>query len=92
MPIVNIGKDGVNAMRPQLELIPLYQRTRIKEILPHAKPLQLSERERVRVTVESAAREDWLDHDALQWARQVPSTLDRMANADRMTDITADKV
>ncbi len=39
-------------------------------LLRPLEPLQLSDRERVSVTVESAAGEEWLDEDALQWARQ----------------------
>lgn len=33
-------------------------------------PLTLSDRERVSVTVVSAGAEDWLDHDATEWARR----------------------
>jgi predicted DNA-binding antitoxin AbrB/MazE fold protein len=33
-------------------------------------PLDLPDRERVSVTVESAVDDKWLDHDVLQWARQ----------------------
>lgn len=33
-------------------------------------PLNLSDHERVSITVESGAGDDWLDQDAVEWARQ----------------------
>jgi predicted DNA-binding antitoxin AbrB/MazE fold protein len=39
-------------------------------VLRPLEPVQLADRQRVSVTVDSSTSEDWLDHDALQWARQ----------------------
>ena len=33
-------------------------------------PLHLADHEQVSVTVETAGGDDWLDHDALEWAKQ----------------------
>jgi predicted DNA-binding antitoxin AbrB/MazE fold protein len=37
-------------------------------VLQPLEPLNLPERERVSITVESASEEDWLDHDAMRMA------------------------
>ena len=39
-------------------------------LLRPLKPLHLPDQQRVSVTVESTISEEWLDHDALEWARQ----------------------
>lgn len=39
-------------------------------LLKPLEPLDLSEHERVSITVESRGGDDWLDHEALDWARQ----------------------
>ncbi len=39
-------------------------------LLRPLRPLDLPDRERVSVTVESAVDDKWLDHDVTEWARQ----------------------
>jgi predicted DNA-binding antitoxin AbrB/MazE fold protein len=39
-------------------------------LLRPLEPLNLPDRERVSVTVESGGGDDWLDHDALEWAKK----------------------
>jgi predicted DNA-binding antitoxin AbrB/MazE fold protein len=38
-------------------------------VLQPLEPLNLPDHERVSVTVESAGVEDWMDRDAMEWAR-----------------------
>jgi predicted DNA-binding antitoxin AbrB/MazE fold protein len=39
-------------------------------LLRPLEPLNLPDRERVSVTIESGISDDWLDHDAMEFARQ----------------------
>jgi predicted DNA-binding antitoxin AbrB/MazE fold protein len=39
-------------------------------VLQPLEPLNLPEHERVSITVESANDDDWLDHDAIEWAKR----------------------
>jgi predicted DNA-binding antitoxin AbrB/MazE fold protein len=39
-------------------------------VLQPLEPLNLPDHERVSVTVESAGVEDWIDRDAMEWARR----------------------
>jgi len=39
-------------------------------LLRPLEPLHLPDHERVSVTVESGSVDDWLDHDAVEWAKQ----------------------
>ncbi|MCI0333462.1 MAG: antitoxin family protein [Planctomycetes bacterium] len=39
-------------------------------LLRPLEPLNLPDRERVSVTVESAGVDDWIDRDAMEWARR----------------------
>lgn len=39
-------------------------------VLQPLEPLTLSNHERVSVTIVSAGDEDWLDHDATEWAKR----------------------
>jgi predicted DNA-binding antitoxin AbrB/MazE fold protein len=39
-------------------------------LLRPLEPLNLPDQQRVSVTVESGADDDWLDHDALAWAKE----------------------
>ena len=39
-------------------------------LLRPLEPLHLPDRERVSIIVETSGADDWLDHDAIDWARQ----------------------
>ena len=39
-------------------------------VLQPLEPLNLPNHERVHITVESARADDWLDRDAMEWARR----------------------